>query len=123
MEVERARRLLDEELARLETDRRQVEADLDEQTGEDSGELAHYDQHEAEAATELAGVEQGFGLRADLDRRIAEVHEAMARLDAGRYGVCERCGRPIDDERLVAVPATRYCREHQAGQPSGLGSL
>ena len=29
--------------------------------------------------------------------------------DAGAYGSCERCGRPIDEERLEALPAARLC--------------
>jgi RNA polymerase-binding transcription factor DksA len=30
-------------------------------------------------------------------------------MDAGTYGTCERCGQPIDDERLDALPATPLC--------------
>lgn len=51
-------------------------------------------------------------MRRDLDERIAEVRGALGRLDKGSFGRCEYCGRPIDDGRLHAVPATRRCREH-----------
>jgi DnaK suppressor protein len=30
-------------------------------------------------------------------------------MDAGTYGLCERCGQPIGDERLEALPAARLC--------------
>ena len=30
-------------------------------------------------------------------------------MDAGSYGLCERCGQPIGDERLEALPAARLC--------------
>jgi DnaK suppressor protein len=33
----------------------------------------------------------------------------LGRLEAGRYGVCERCGQPIGDDRLAARPAARTC--------------
>jgi hypothetical protein len=34
-------------------------------------------------------------------------------LDDGSYGRCASCGEAISDERLEAVPATRFCAEHQ----------
>jgi RNA polymerase-binding transcription factor DksA len=37
------------------------------------------------------------------------VEQALERMDAGAYGSCERCGRPIDEERLEALPAARLC--------------
>ena len=41
--------------------------------------------------------------------RLAEIDAALARVTAGGYGVCERCGGPIAAERLAALPATRVC--------------
>jgi DnaK suppressor protein len=38
-----------------------------------------------------------------------EVQDALQRMDAGAYGVCQRCGKPIAEERLEALPATRLC--------------
>jgi DnaK suppressor protein len=34
---------------------------------------------------------------------------ALDRMDAGTYGICERCHQPIPDERLEALPAARLC--------------
>ena len=42
-------------------------------------------------------------------QQVAEIEAAMARLDGGRYGVCERCDEPIEDRRLEAVPWARRC--------------
>jgi RNA polymerase-binding transcription factor DksA len=39
----------------------------------------------------------------------AEVAAALERIDAGTYGICESCGRPIDIERLEALPSVRLC--------------
>ena len=41
--------------------------------------------------------------------RLAALDAALARVDAGTYGTCERCGRPIAPERLAALPATARC--------------
>ena len=38
---------------------------------------------------------------------LAEIDAALARLEAGTYGTCERCGRPIEVARLEARPTAR----------------
>ncbi len=45
-------------------------------------------------------------------RALQDVRAALARLDAGTYGQCVVCGRPIEPPRLQAVPETPYCIEH-----------
>lgn len=42
------------------------------------------------------------------------VEEALERLEKGSYGICRDCAAPIGYQRLLAVPATRYCLHHQA---------
>jgi len=47
-------------------------------------------------------------------RMIAEVDQALMRIDEGSYGKCERCEKEIDERRLEAVPTARYdaaCQE------------
>jgi RNA polymerase-binding transcription factor DksA len=39
----------------------------------------------------------------------AEINAALARIDRGAYGFCERCGQAVAEERLEAVPYTRFC--------------
>jgi DnaK suppressor protein len=43
-----------------------------------------------------------------------QVAAALRRVDAGTYGQCEDCGEAIDDRRLRAMPATRFCTACQA---------
>lgn len=38
-----------------------------------------------------------------------QIRAALARLDAGTYGVCQKCGQPIDAERLELLPLTTHC--------------
>ncbi len=40
---------------------------------------------------------------------VVDIDAAIARLDEGTYGSCERCRRPIAPERLEAIPHTRHC--------------
>ena len=36
---------------------------------------------------------------------------ALCRIDAGTYGVCESCGKPIGKARLLAFPRAALCVE------------
>src|SRR4051812_46228766 len=46
---------------------------------------------------------------ADLKDTIAEIDAALARIDAGTYGTCARCGTAIPEERLELRPFTATC--------------
>lgn len=38
-----------------------------------------------------------------------EIDDALVRLEAGTYGICEKCGEPIAPARLEAMPTARLC--------------
>jgi DnaK suppressor protein len=40
---------------------------------------------------------------------VARAETALERAEAGRYGTCERCGAPIAEERLAALPDATTC--------------
>jgi DnaK suppressor protein len=44
-----------------------------------------------------------------IQKVLKEIDEAFARVDAGTYGNCLGCSRPIPEERLEILPYTRYC--------------
>ena len=67
------------------------------------------DEHDPEGATIAFERSQIGSLVKQVQHHLAEVDDAIARLDAGTYGVCERCGSPIGAERLEALPAARTC--------------
>ena len=45
----------------------------------------------------------------DLRKRAASVERQLSRISQGTYGVCERCGEPIDPDRLAVLPDTNLC--------------
>lgn len=67
------------------------------------------DEHDPEGATIGFERAQLTALLAGARERIADVDDALRRVDAATYGVCERCGQPIGDERLGARPFARFC--------------
>ncbi|MFD4183997.1 TraR/DksA family transcriptional regulator [Rhodococcus sp. NPDC058514] len=67
------------------------------------------DEHDPEGSTIAFERAQVASLLADARQDLDELTGAEHRLDAGTYGACEKCGRPIGDERLDALPAVRRC--------------
>ncbi|HEY6230251.1 MAG TPA: SpoIIE family protein phosphatase [Pyrinomonadaceae bacterium] len=50
-----------------------------------------------------------FHRPAELTRLLHEVDDALHRMDVGTYGLCEVCHEPVEPERLIADPLTRFC--------------
>ena len=68
---------------------------------------------QAAAASQVFAQQRDFALRDRADHQLALVDEALARLDAGAFGMCVRCGRPIADERIEALPWAARCIDCQ----------
>ncbi|MDP8969467.1 MAG: TraR/DksA C4-type zinc finger protein [Actinomycetota bacterium] len=127
MDPSTARRLLAEELDRLRRiQQARPTAAPDPVTGVQA-DITVPDRHIADSASEAFEQDKEVSIAEHAEAGLAEVEAALRRLDDGTYGRCEVCGKPIADERLEAVPATRFCLEDQAEQerragPSGEGS-
>jgi len=67
------------------------------------------DEHDPEGATIGFERAQAMALLAQARDRLDALDAALARLDAGQYGVCESCGREIPAERLAARPDATRC--------------
>jgi RNA polymerase-binding protein DksA len=55
--------------------------------------------------------ELNLARRDRVESRIADLKHALERLEEGSYGVCQSCGKPIDLERLEALPQAELCIE------------
>ena len=53
---------------------------------------------------------------------IEEIDDALLRIEDGTYGQCERCGKPINERRLEAVPSAKYDAECQAAIEASEGT-
>jgi DnaK suppressor protein len=101
-EVERYRSVLESQLASLVGHGEQAVHEMSGAGGE-----------EIPDPNDRATVEEGrnWSLRLrDRDRKlIGKIQEALARLEAGTFGTCTSCGRPIAPARLRARPVTDLC--------------
>ena len=114
MDKATASKRLEEERTRLQGIRDNLQREQEEATSETAGELSSFDQHPGDSGTETFEMEKNVSLLEQVDDELLEVEAAVQRLERGTYGTCQVCGRPIGEERLEAMPATRFCVEDQA---------
>lgn len=67
------------------------------------------DEHDPEGSTIAFERATVLSLARDAENELRELDAAADRVDAGTYGTCERCGEPIAEARLDALPAARRC--------------
>lgn len=46
-----------------------------------------------------------------LEIRLADINKALGKIEAGKYGICEICGKEIEEDRLEVNPAAITCKE------------
>jgi DnaK suppressor protein len=66
---------------------------------------------EADASSKLYEREHELALTRNTRELLEQTEHALARIDAGTYGVCESCGKPIGKARLLAFPRATLCVE------------
>ncbi|MGY6497560.1 MAG: TraR/DksA family transcriptional regulator [Microcella sp.] len=67
------------------------------------------DEHDPEGATTSQLWSQSVGLLEAAQRELDDLDAALRRLEAGEYGVCQRCGQAIAPARLEARPDATLC--------------
>jgi DnaK suppressor protein len=111
-EIETYRKTLLAIRARLRGDLEQLTDEALHRNGaESSGNLSNMPLHMADVGTENYDQEFDLGLIENQQVTLDQIHEALARIDAGTFGQCVNCGGPIAKPRLQAIPYTPYCIE------------
>ena len=108
---------LEAELVRLEAEVLEIDETDRDSLSEASGENAYRD-HMADQGSATFERELDMSLEENLRRQLAEVRAALGRVEAGTYGVCERCGAGIPDDRLEAVPVASLCIQCKEAEES-----
>lgn len=105
---EALRERLLEERERLSQEIADLDADLSESL-EDSSEESPYDQHMAETAAATLDREIDLTLQENARAALVQIERALAKLENGSYGHCDKCGRPIGEARLEIAPFATLC--------------
>jgi DnaK suppressor protein len=71
------------------------------------------DNHMGDMASVTFDRELDQGLEEGAQQTLQQIQRALAKIDEGTYGTCERCGKPVGEERLRARPWATLCIEDQ----------
>jgi RNA polymerase-binding protein DksA len=76
---------------------------------EDETEEETYDNHLADSATATLNREIDYTLEENSGHVLSAIDEALGRIESGTFGTCGRCGKPIAEDRLDAIPYANRC--------------
>lgn len=65
-----------------------------------------------DTADKIESFEENVAITRQLEARLAEVRDALERIENGNYGRCISCGTAIETDRLNANPAAQTCKQH-----------
>jgi DnaK suppressor protein len=107
---------LDDFKARLEAERAELQAQLQQieelafaNTQSDiSGEVS-FDEENADAGTFTFERERDLSIENNVRDLLGKIERALGRIEDGSYGMCSRCGKPIEKARLKALPYVDLC--------------
>ena len=114
--ITHSKRELDELRQRLEAERAELQVQLTtiEETSfatsqsDISGEVS-FDEENADAGTFTFERERDLSIENNVRDLMGKIDRALARMEAGTYGICSRCGKPIEKARLKALPYADLC--------------
>jgi DnaK suppressor protein len=107
--VDRFRRRLEDEQARLEGQIAEYEREIEEARLTESSSDRSPDPGNAEASSMKLEYAKELSIEQNTLDLLGKVQRALRRVEAGEYGLCESCGKPIPIERLDILPYSTLC--------------
>ena len=105
-DLKKIRSLLESEKKRLLEELEQLNADG--RPSEERREGSPFGKREEEA-TESLELEKRLAMEKRIKDQLTANDDATRKIDAGTYGICESCGKPIEPARLEILPTARRC--------------
>lgn len=109
--------MIDELKAKLEANKNSIKKELESFASEDPN-LKHNwdakfpnreDADKDESADDAQEYDNMLSLEHSLELKLKDVNMALEKIENGNYGICEKCGKKISDERLQACPEAKTC--------------
>lgn len=113
--LERQRDLLLSERNNYLQQAEELKAEADQLALEHEPGDVQFDEEGGEGGTSNVDREVDLVLSAQARAAITEIDRALAKIDAGTYGICEQCGKPIPEARLQALPHASLCVACKSG--------
>lgn len=96
---------LSQEIARLERRKKNI---TEEDPFRDSRRVSDNASPDTDVAEQI-GHARTKALEGQINRRLIQLKKALTRIKIGKYGICEKCGRMIDTDRLMVMPEATVC--------------
>ena len=111
------KKLMDELKEKLELQKKSLQKELASFASEDPNLKHNWDARypnredgdKEDEADEVQEYDNMLSLEHSLELKLKDVKNALDKIENGGYGVCEKCGKPIDQERLLACPEAKTC--------------
>jgi DnaK suppressor protein len=113
IDTDHFRKLLLDERTRVQAALQNLHDDHAGSLSEEAGEETAFDNHLADTATETYDRELDYTLEENSEHVLAEIDDALKRIDDGTYGICTNRGEQIPLERLEALPWATLCIDCQ----------
>ncbi len=94
---------LEKELESFATENKTIKGDWD------AKRLAAQDTDMDEKADEVEEYDNLLSLEHSLELKLKDVNAALEKISKDKYGICENCGKEIEQERLLACPEAKLC--------------
>jgi len=100
--------LLKEKLE-LEKNLEQIATPLNKKGGDYETSFEEIGTGKEDNATEIEQYSDNFSVETVLEKKLQNIIEALQKIEAGTYGLCEKCQKEIDIARLKANPSAKNC--------------
>ncbi len=114
--VEQQKETLLQEKKKIEEELKTFTAKDSKLAGDYDAKFPDYGRSESENAQEEEEYYSRVGREGLLETQLVKVNSALKNIEAGKYGLCEKCGSEIEKERLQAEPAAVTCLEHKSNR-------
>jgi DnaK suppressor protein len=108
-EIEELRERLEQERAELDEQLTTIEDSSFAATQSDLSGDVGLDDESADAGTATFEREKDLSIEQNVRDLLQKIDRALQKIDAGTYGICERCGKPIEKARIKALPYVDLC--------------
>ncbi|MCX6784751.1 MAG: TraR/DksA C4-type zinc finger protein [Candidatus Komeilibacteria bacterium] len=81
-----------------------------------NAEFPRFGEEEDENASEVSAFENNLTLEGTMEQSLEMINRALQKVEAGEFGLCEKCNQPISQERLRVFPTATKCAANQGCQ-------
>jgi RNA polymerase-binding transcription factor DksA len=108
-EIDDLRERLIDERTELQVQLSTIEVESFAQTQSDLSGDVGLDDESADAGTATFEREKDLSIEQNVRDLLAKIERALHRIEDGRFGICDRCGKPIEKARVKALPYVDLC--------------